>query len=383
MSVKCEVSSVNGTDDKHPAVEAEPLVEPAAAQLPATVKPQPSHPVIEHHPPGRRTVWTRRVAVLALIGGGIGFLFWQAHRAPAIPAWIVYGNGRLEADPIDIATKFAGRIAELRADEGDKVVAGQVLAVMDTRDLAQTLKKQQAQTGQAQKVVEETQASLEQARSSTILAQQEMDRAQTLLAQGWTTKEVYDQRTQALDSARALQTAADHRVTEAQKALQAAQHDAMVTQVNIDDNTLVAPKDGRIEYRIANVGEVLPAGGKVFTMLDTAYVYMDVYLPTLAADKVKVGADARIVLDAFPDRPIPSKVSYLASQAQFTPKMVETRNDRDKLMFRVRVKIDPDLARAHADAVRSGLPGMAYVNTDPAQPWPSQLQGRETQGNKE
>ena len=67
---------------------------------------------------------------------------------------------------------------------------------------------------------------------------------------------------------------------------------------------------------------------------------VDVYLPTLAADKVNVGADARILLDAFPDRPIPAKVSFLASQAQFTPKMVETKNDRDKLMFRIRVRIE-------------------------------------------
>lgn len=351
------------------------------ARLPATV-PQPEQvpAVVEHHPASRGWVWTRRLFLLALVGGGAGFAFWQAHRAPAIPAWIVYGNGRLEADPIDISTKFAGRIAELRADEGAKVAAGQIVAVMDTRDLAQTLQKQQAQFQQAQKAVEEAQATLEQTRSSTLLAQQQMERAEKLLASGFTTRETYDQRKQALNSTRAIQNAAEHRVNEAQNALKAAQHDFQLTQVNIDDNKLVAPRDGRIEYRLANIGEVLAAGGKVFTMLDTSYVYMDVYLPTLAADKVNVGADARILLDAFPDRPIPAKVAFLASQAQFTPKMVETKNDRDKLMFRVRVKIDPDLARAHAEEVRSGLPGVAYVKTDAAQAWPASLQGKALEG---
>jgi HlyD family secretion protein len=375
---------LNETDDKNQAATSPPAVETVApAQLPAKLPPEPPHAVIEHHPPSRRSIWTRRLAILAVIGGGIGFAIWQAHRAPAIPSWIVYSNGRLEADPIDIATKFAGRIAELRGDEGDKVTAGQIVAVMDTRDLAQTLQKQQAQVEQAQKAVEAASSTLEQVRSSTILAGKEMERAQKLLANGWTTREIYDQRRQALDSARAIQNAAEHRVTEAQHALEAARHDAKLTQVNIDDNKLIAPKDGRIEYRLANVGEVLPAGGKVFTMLDTSYVYMDVYLPTLSADKVRIGADSRIVLDAFPDRPVPAKVSFLASHAQFTPKMVETKSDRDKLMFRVRVKVDPDLARAHADAVRSGLPGMAYVKTDPAPPWPASLQGRQVQGNKE
>ena len=162
---------------------------------------------------------------------------------------------------------------------------------------------------------------------------------------------------------------------ELQHALDAATHDVELYDAQIADNTLVAPRDGRIQYRIANIGEVLPAGGKVFAMLDTSYVYMDVYLPTEAAGKVKFGADARIVLDAYPDHPIPAKVSFVASQAQFTPKTVETQTERDKLMFRIRVRIDQDRLLAHAEAVRSGLPGLTYVRWDPAVAWPKNLQG--------
>ena len=90
-------------------------------------------------------------------------------------------------------------------------------------------------------------------------------------------------------------------------ALEAAEHDAGFYRVEIADNTLVAPKSGRIQYRLANIGEVLPAGGKVFTMLDFSYVYIDIYLPTLEAGKVKVGTESRIVLDAYPDHPIPQR----------------------------------------------------------------------------
>jgi HlyD family secretion protein len=111
-------------------------------------------------------------------------------------------------------------------------------------------------------------------------------------------------------------------------------------------------------------------------MLDVAYVYMDVYLPTAEAGKVKIGADARIVLDARPDLAIPAKTSFIATQAQFTPKTVETKDERDKLMFRVRVKIDPERLRAHADAVRGGLPGVAYVQLDPSVAWPPRLLGK-------
>ncbi len=357
--------------DSSPTVKTEA---PAAATANLTVVPQ-AHQVIEHHPAGLATVWTRRALILLLVGGGAGILIWQAHRIPALPAWIATGNGRLEADPIDIASKFAGRILELRADEGDRVAAGQVVAVMDTRDLAQSLQRDEAQVEQAQRAVEEAQATLVQTQTSAKLADQELARTEKLVKDGWATHELQDQRRQADDSAHAAQTAAEHRVAETQKALTAARHDAELVRVNIADNTLVAPRDGRIQYRLANLGEVLAVGGKVFTMLDTGYVYMDVYLPTLQADKVKVGADARIALDAYPDRIIPAKVSFLADQAQFTPKMVETKNDRDRLMFRVRVKIDPDRARDHADEVRSGLPGVAYVKLDDKAEWPEALKG--------
>ncbi len=188
-------------------------------------------------------------------------------------------------------------------------------------------------------------------------------------------EEMLDQRQQTLVSAVSAQKAAVDRIGGALYALDAAKHDAELYRVDIADDSLVAPRDGRIQYRVANVGEVLPAGGKVFTMLDTSYVYMDIYLPTLSAGRVKLGSDARIVLDAYPTRAFPAKVTFVASQAQFTPKTVETKDERDTLMFRVRVRIDPERLRAHAAEVRSGLPGMAYVRTDPSVAWPPQLQG--------
>jgi HlyD family secretion protein len=323
-----------------------------------------------------RRLWRMAIALVVLAGGVGAAGYWWLHRTPPLPAGIVMGNGRIEADPIDIATKFAGRIAELRVDEGDRVTAGQVLAVMDTRDLEASLKKSEAQAQLAKRAISEASANLNQQHSQVVLAQQQLDRSSALLKEGWVTKEVYDQRQQALQGAQAGELAARERVIEAEHALDAANHDAELYRVNIADNTLVAPRNGRIAYRIANIGEVLPAGGKVFSMLDIGYVYMDIYLPTLAAGRVKIGDDARIVLDAYPDTPIPAKVTFMADQAQFTPKMVETQTERDKLMFRIRVRIDPARSSAHAALVRSGLPGVAYVLTDPKTAWPDRLQVR-------
>jgi len=336
-------------------------------QLPVTIPPPAKRP--------QRGRWTRRVlalVVLIIAGLGGGYLWRQSQTH--LPPGIASGNGRLEADEIDIDTKYAGRIATLLADEGDMVKAGQVVALMDTRDLDASLKKAEAVVLQSQRSLDEANAALEQQKTQVLLAQQEIERARALVPKGFMPKETLDQRQQQLDGAVAALNAAKSKVGEMDQARDAATHDVELYKVEIADNSLVAPRDGRIQYRVANVGEVLAAGGRVFTMLDVAYVYIDIYLPTVEAGRVKIGSDARIVLDAYPTHPIPAKVTFLASQAQFTPKTVETKDERDKLMFRIRVRIDPERLSTRGDAVRSGLPGIAYVRTDPAVPWPVQLQ---------
>ena len=365
--------------ESRPAVGTEPREPPlsnARDLVPARAGPGlPALPSTAKRKAVRRW-WLRAMLALAVLAGGAGASFyWWQRLHPQLPPGIAFGNGRLEADEINIDTKYAGRIAEMLADEGDIVKAGQVVARMDTRDLAASLKKSQAQVQQAQRAVDEANANLTQQTTQVILAQQEFDRAAYLVQRGFETKEVLDQRQQQLNGANAALAAAKARVTEAEHALEAATHDVELYDVEIADNTLVAPRDGRIQYRIANLGEVLPAGGHVFAMLDTSYVYMDIYLPTAAAGKVKFGAAARIVLDAYPKVAIPAKVSFIATQAQFTPKTVETQSEREKLMFRIRVRIDPERLRARAESVRSGLPGVAYVLTDPAATWPAWLQG--------
>jgi HlyD family secretion protein len=343
------------------------LVAAEEAKLPVPLPPSPS-------PRIRR--WRRTLILLALLvicGAGAG-VYLLKFSQPALPPGIVFGNGRLEADQINIDTKYAGRIVELFVDEGDLVKAAQVLARMDTRDLAASLKKAQAQVDQAQRAVDEANSNVTQQQSQVLLAQQEFDRATYLVQKGFQTKEVLDQRQQQLNSATALLNALKARVIQLEHALEAARHDVELYTVQIEDNTLIAPRDGRIQYRVANVGEVLPAGGHVFAMLDTSNVYMDIYLPAAQAGRVRFGADARIVLDAYPMVAIPAKVNFIASQAQFTPKTVETQSEREKLMFRIRVRIDPERLQTRAERVRSGLPGVGYVLIDPTTKWPDWLQ---------
>jgi len=312
------------------------------------------------------------ILVLLIVAAGAGYWWWLRSR-PLLPPGFAFGNGRLEADEVDIDTKFVGRILKLDVDEGDLVKAGQVVAVMDTRDLDAQLKQYQQQVQQNKHLLEQAQADRVSQEAVVKLARQELARTASLVPEGFATIELLDQQTQQLNSALATLNADDAAIGAAQHAIEAATHQVEFYAVEIADNQLFAPKDGPIEYRVANVGEVLPAGGKVFTMLDASYVYLDIYLPTEQAGRVRIGSEARIVLDAYPNHVIPARVVFVASQAQFTPKTVETRDERDKLMFRIRIRIDPARLEGRETMVRTGLPGMGYVRTNPSAAWPARL----------
>lgn len=326
------------------------------------------------------SVWQRRhpswrwIALAVVAGGALcGGIYWEYFRPAPWPVGIVFSNGRLEAEEIDIDAKFPERVAQLLVDEGDLVTPGQVVALMDTRDVRASLDKAEAQVAEAQQALDEAKADAVLQKTQLTLAQQEFDRTNVLVQRGFATYELLDQRQQALSGAVASLEAANNRVGEAARTLDAAKSDVELYKVNIADDTLVSSTIGRIQYRISNVGEVLPAGGKVFTMLDLSDVYMDIYLPTAEAGRARVGDEARILLDAYPKLAIPAHVSFIATQAQFTPKAVETKDERDKLMFRVKVRIDQSFLKSHIAHARTGLPGIAYVQVDTKTEWPPAL----------
>ena len=188
------------------------------------------------------------------------------------------------------------------------------------------------------------------------------------------TRQVFDQRQAARNTAAAVLNVAIAQVAEAEQGVQAADQATERIGTQIADSTLVAPIDGRVQYKLAHTGEVLGAGGRVLTLLDIGYVYMTVFLPTEQAGRLPIGTEARIVLDALPDYVIPATATFVSPQAQFTPKQVETRSERDRLMFRVKLRIDAELLRRNAEKVRTGLPGIGYVRLNPDTPWPGWLE---------
>lgn len=368
----------DGNDTRMPAQASAPDVTPSETARPAIQPPAliPQPPPAADEPRARRTLrpWLVLAGLLVLLGGSGGGWYWWTHHQAALPDGIVWGNGRLEADDIDITPKYPGRIAALLVDEGDLVRQGQVVARMDTRDAETTLQKAEAQVQLARRTLDEASANVTQLGTQQKLAKQQFDRTQTLFEKGYATAELLDQRQQALDGANAALNAATAKVGEAQHALAAAMQDVAYNKIVVDDGVLVAPRDARVQYRLVNTGEVIGAGAKIFTLLDLSKVYMTVFLPTGDVGRVALGAEGRIVLDALPDLVIPGNVSFISPTSQFTPKSVETRSERDKLMFRVKVRVDPDLLANHIAEVRTGLPGVAYIRFDPKVAWPAHLQ---------
>lgn len=348
--------------------------------------------------PGRRAA---TIAALAAVTAALAWA-WTLLTAPSGPApGFVSGNGRIEATEIDVATRLPGRIVDVLVQEGDFVVAGQPLALMDTAALQAGRDEAAARAQQARDAVAGAQAQQavresDREAAAAIVAQRvsELEAAHVRLqrslvlsqAGAASTQEMDDDRTRvrsvgaALAAAQAQERAAGAAVLAARAQLVGARSAVVAAEAttarldaDIDDARLLAPRGGRVQYRVAQPGEVLAAGGKVLNLVDLRDVYMTFFVPEEAAGRVALNSEVRIVLDAAPSTVIPARVTYVASTAQFTPKTVETASERQKLMFRVKAHIDPELLERHQAQVKTGVPGVAWLRTDPARPWPAQL----------
>ncbi|SMB27227.1 putative HlyD family secretion protein [Sterolibacterium denitrificans] len=343
----------------------------------------------------------RLLAGILLLGIVLAWFYWQHRQDDGQPEAFASGNGRLEARQIDIASKFAGRLEAVHVEEGDRVSAGQVLAELDVAALQAALHEARAQLRRAEQArgtaeamlaqrhqAEQTaQAYVEQRESEVEFAGKQLQRTQELLDKGFNTRQQLDldqtrkQGSLALLGAAQSQVAesqagvaaARSQVTEAQAAIEVARAAIQRLQTELDDTVLKAPRDARVQYRLAEPGEILPAGGKVLTLLDLAYVTMNIYLPENIAGQIAIGSEARLVLDAAPDYVLPARVAHVAAKAQFTPKSVETASERQKLVLQVKLQLDPQLLKTYEAQVKSGLPGQATVRLDPTVPWPAGL----------
>jgi HlyD family secretion protein len=324
----------------------------------------------------KKFLW--RVLLLGIVGvaGFAAYQAWKRAQPSPLPAGIVSGNGRIESVQVDIAAKYGGRIKEILAREGDLVDSGQVLARMDTSEQEAELAQDKAKLAESKEAASEVATEITKRESESRLAEQEYNRAKNLYTRKVIAREEYDQYQTKMETAKATLEGAKAKLKTASQSISAADAEVKQTEVRIDDYTLKSPVKGRVLYRLTEPGEVVSLGGKILTLINLSDIYMEIFLPAQDAARTKIGADARIVLDARPEYAAVAKVSYVSPEAQFTPKQVETRTERDKLMFRVKLQVPSEVVLPYIERVKTGVRGIGYVRLDDSATWPAFLEKR-------
>jgi HlyD family secretion protein len=254
------------------------------------------------------------------------------------------------------------------------VKPGQVLVRLDTSTLDAQLMQAQQQVAAAEQQLAGARASLAKQESQVNLARVEVARSKNLVAEGAGSQRELDVRHTQLGTTNANLAETQAEIRTAEKQVDVAKASVATVQSRINDATLVSPVTGRVLYRLAEPGEVLGPGGKALTLVNLEDVYMEIFLPAEQAAAIKLGSEGRITVDFDPKHAFVGSVSFVSPEAQFTPKQVETRSEREKLMFRVKIQLPKDIAAQYVERIKTGVRGVGYVKLDSNAEWPSSLQ---------
>lgn len=289
-----------------------------------------------------------------------------------LPEGITAVNGRLEVKRIDLASLYAGRIDELLADRGDHVARNQVIARISSAQTEAQLKAAKAQHERAVETEKKISARISELDQQLRLAEIELKDASNLKAERLISQTEYERKKTALNTRKESRNVLIHERNEAKAEITRTEALISEAESRLDDLSIKSPLDAVVEYRLAEPGNVVGAGGRILSVLDPSDITFDVFVPTATVSKLKVGDEARITIDGI-DAVIPAAIDYIARDSQFTPKYVETREERAKLLFKVTLRISPDLALQYPDFFKGGMPAIGYINHGRVT-WPPYLQ---------
>jgi len=349
--------------------------------------------------------------VLILISVGV---YRYVDHSRDLPDGLIQANGRIEGDTIIISSKQPGKIIALHVHEGDDVIADQVLVELDDRTTQARVAQAQADKASADAQVKQCQAEYEvlceevpysidaakeavtasEARLKQTLAEEgqaakERDRYWTLAESssiGIETAERQDLKwrisqdaviaaratlAQARDTLKAAElgptriTAKQAQTAAYEASAEAAQARLEEAKSVLDELTIRSPAAGAVTMRLADLGEVINGGTPLLEVVDLDNLYLKVFIPEVDIGKVRLGLPAQIYIDAFPDRPFMAEVKNIASRAEFTPKEIQTPDERVKLVYAVKLYLtqNPD------HRLTPGLPADAVIRWQEDAPW--------------
>ena len=354
------------------------------------------------------------VALGAVLLGAAAFLLIRLLRPEALPEGLIQANGRIEGDHLTVASKFPGRIHALLVREGDSVTTGQVMVRID--DVQTRSRVDQARHGweateaqvqsahtalavlnlevplaieSAQSHVDEAKATLEKSKAVEQEARLDEQRLRSLLPEQAVAQQQYEQALARWHVAKSEVQVAKATLAKTMKELaqtelgwkrihakedevaalesQRDQLEAVLNEAEsvLADLTIQAPANGTITTRMVDLGEVVSAGAPLFEIVDLDQLYLKVYVPEIQIGKIRLDLPARIHTDAFPEQPFAATVRYIASKAEFTPKEVQTPDERVKLIYAVKlyVKENPD------HRLTPGLPADAVIRLKEDTAW--------------
>ncbi len=310
----------------------------------------------------------RRVIAVAVVAA-VGAALWVAFGRDRVRDHALSASGTVEATEARVGFQAPGRIETIGAREGDAVKAGAVLAELDRAETEARRQQASAQANAARALLRELErgsrpeeiaqgrAALAGASERVRDAQRDLDRTKTLFEGGAVSREALDKARLALDLAQSQDDQAREQVTiletgprrekiDAQRA-QLAQAEAAVRVIDatLDAMTIRAPFDGVVTVRHREPGEIVAAGSPVLTIMNPDDRWVRIYVPETRIGAVRVGQAATITTDTFPKKTYRGEVSFIATEAEFTPKTVQTSEERVKLVYAVKVRVTGDPAR--------------------------------------
>jgi HlyD family secretion protein len=289
-------------------------------------------------------------AIVALVNHNAAALWLTPTQQP--PTIVVSGN--IEAHQAVLGFKTVqSRIVELPFDEGQWVKSGTLISRVDDSDYRQqvtiaaaTLEVQKQQLATAEQNLEASRRTVDSDAADLELAKLQFSRAEGLMQKGSGTVETRDQTNATLKKAsaslerdKALQKSAERQVELGKANIRNASESLTLSQIVLNYTSLLAPFDGVITVRQAELGEIMVPGTPVVTLADLDHIWLRAYINEPDIGKVRLGQHATVKTDTYPDKSYQGRVSFISSNAEFTPKSVETHAERVTLVYRIKIDI--------------------------------------------
>lgn len=289
-----------------------------------------------------------------------------------LPDYIKTSNSRIQMTQIDVATLYPGIVNKFFVEEGEYVKKDQILASVHASEIESQLEIAKATKQRAIEAKKRGEAETKVRLEQLSVANLDYNNAIKLKKQNLISNSELEKRLAQLKGQQASVDVAKAATLEATAAIEEAQANIDKVKNITNDMLLKSPiNHGLTEYKIVQIGSVIPQGGKVISLLDYSNIFVNLYFPINTIGKIKIGDEVRIKINGV-DAIFSAKISYIANHSQFTPKFVETKLEREKLVYAIKAKFPEYIAIKYHKILKSGLTCDGFVNIGNKK-WPSNL----------